>query len=470
LFLETQVQVNFSSIFFLIFSLLLLMPDLSAEESKIIRTVRPPNNEPSVGSLDSLYTQNHLFFERSHLAGIPDLTPTDWRLEITGDAIERPMTLTFAQLTDKKTFAQVELAALAVCSGNRRGLFDPKVPGVQWGHGALGNALWKGVRLRDVLKLAGVKANALEVILDGADVPVNPGTPDFIKSLPLSRALDDSTLIAYGMNGAPLPKAQGFPARIVVPGWTATYWIKQIIKIEVSSKPHDGFWMKTAYRIPKGTFAATETEWPSQVTKTTAPVTKLIVNSLITKPSSAIPVKKGQLVVVSGFAWDDGNGLEKVEVSIDEGNTWQRATLNKSKHKFSWQRFTLKTKAKKHGVIAARSKATSVSGETQPDKAIHNPAGYHHNATSNGNLSSDDKSSSGELVALPEGDGKDAVSSHCAQCHSLDYLEMHAKFLNYEGWKKVVTKMIEKYGAQISKDDAAKISTYLGSKLSGPVP
>src|SRR5207249_876888 len=221
---------------------------LPGKERLIKRTFRPPNYETPVSDLGGLFTENRKFFVRYHLLSIPEIDAAKWRLRVGGEAAEQSIELTLDELRTK--FEVVEIAAVCQCSGNRRGLSDPHVPGVQWGYGAMGNARWKGVRLRDVLQRAGLRSNALEVVLDGADGGVVPKTPDFVKSLPVWKAIDENTLVAFEMNGERLPHFNGFPARLVVPGWTATYWVKQLTSIEVVAKPFDGFWMKTAYRIP----------------------------------------------------------------------------------------------------------------------------------------------------------------------------------------------------------------------------
>ena len=132
----------------------------------------------------------------------------------------------------------VEIAAVNQCSGNRRGLFQPHVAGVEWGYGAMGCARWKGARLKDVLDKVGLKKEAIEIVLNGADGPVVDKTPDFVKSIPVWKAMEETTLIAYEMNGAPLPHFNGFPARLIVPGWTGTYWMKHIVSIQAVTKPY----------------------------------------------------------------------------------------------------------------------------------------------------------------------------------------------------------------------------------------
>lgn len=229
-----------------------ILDTLPGKGALIKQTYRPPNFETPVNDFDTPFTPNNLFFVRYHHSVIPEIQANEWRLRIGGDAVRTPLELTLEQL--RRDFKTAEIAALCLCSGNRRSLFQPHVPGVQWGSGAMGNARWRGIRLKDVLMEAGIDKSALEVSLDGADSGVLKRTPDFIKSLPLAKALDENTLIAFEMNGEPLPHWNGFPARLVIPGWTATYWVKHLTAVNALSKPFGGFWMKTAYRIPTDCF------------------------------------------------------------------------------------------------------------------------------------------------------------------------------------------------------------------------
>jgi hypothetical protein len=268
------------------------------------------------------------------------------------------------------------VTAVCQCSGNRRGLFEPHVAGVEWGVGAMGNAVWKGVRLKDVLAKAGVKAGALEVVFDGADHAPLEKTPDFVKSLPLEVAMDENTLIAFEMNGQPLPHWNGFPARLVVPGWTGTYWVKQLASVKVVSQPEKNFWMSTAYRLPKGRFKTPS--FKSQVAAANEPITTMVVNSLITSLKTGQQLRRGQPLVVNGIAWDGGSGIAKVEVSTN-GADWREAKLGKDLGRFSFREFSLSTPTREAGSHVVMARATSRAGETQVNELIHNPAGYHHN-------------------------------------------------------------------------------------------
>ena len=201
-----------------------------------------------------IYAETQFFFVRYHLAGIPDqIDAAQWTLKVGGEGAGKPLELSLAAL--RSNFETVEIAAVCQCSGNRRGFSEPHVAGVEWGLGAVGNAVWKGVRLKDALSRANLRRDTVEIVVSGADHPVLDGTPDFVKNIPVNKALDDNTLIAYAMNGAPLPLYNGYPIRLIVPGWTATYWMKHLDTIEASTTPFAGYWMKSAYRIPTGKFS-----------------------------------------------------------------------------------------------------------------------------------------------------------------------------------------------------------------------
>jgi DMSO/TMAO reductase YedYZ molybdopterin-dependent catalytic subunit len=349
---------------------------LPGKRPLIRRSRRPPNYETPVEAFNSILTPNDQFFVRWHLANIALIDPRRWRLAVGGDAIERPMELTLDQL--KREFEPVELVAVCQCSGNRRGLSAPHVPGVEWGYGAMGNARWKGARLKDVLAKTGLRADALEVAFDGADEPALERTPDFIKSIPLWKAQEDNTLIAYEMNGEPLPHWNGFPARIVVPGWTATYWVKQVALVNVLSVPQGGFWMSTAYRIPKRKFPVID-RFVSQENAETTPITEMVVNSLITNPAQGQQFRAGSTILIKGIAWDGGYGIASIDVSTDGGHAWQAADLGPDLGRYSFVPWQLAFVPPKAGRYAVSAKATNRQGATQTFELIFNPAGYHNN-------------------------------------------------------------------------------------------
>lgn len=343
----------------------------------IKRTFRPPNFETPVEFFRNPITPNNAFFVRYHLSGIPQsVDAKSWRLKVGGDAAQKPLELDLAAL--KRDFPVTEIVAVCQCSGNRRGMFIPHVQGVEWGIGAMGNAAWKGVRLRDVLQHVGVAKEAVEVAFDGADGPAMPSTPDFVKSLPIDKALDENTLIAFEMNGKPIPHWNGFPARLIVPGWTGTYWMKHLTSVEVRTKPLANFWMATAYRIPANLFKTVE-GFKTQETPQNQPITDMVVNSLVTTVFDGQRFHRGQVIDVGGVAWDGGHGIREVQVSADSGQSWQKAQLGRDLGRFSFRPFSHKFRATQAGPTVIMVKATNNRGDTQVDNLIFNPAGYHHN-------------------------------------------------------------------------------------------
>ena len=244
-------------------------------------TDRPPNYASPINVFADVVTPNDRFFVRYHLDNVPSVADMDgWSLSVSGDAVERPIRLKLSDLLDLPTN---QVLSVCQCAGNRRGFVEPHVAGVQWTDGGMGCAVWRGPALRDVLKAAGVKTTALEVSFAGADKPLVDETPPFRKSLPIEKAMEGETIVALAMNNAPLPLLNGYPARLVVPGWTATYWMKHLTTIEVSTQPLKNFWMQSAYRVPAGLFPV-DRPFQSQVTETTVPITELVVNSLIADP------------------------------------------------------------------------------------------------------------------------------------------------------------------------------------------
>lgn len=355
-----------------------LLERLPGKQPLIKLTWRPPNYESPIATFRDAITPNDRFFVRYHLASIPTAADLarDWSLRIGGDAATRPFTLSLEQL--RREFAAVEVTALCLCSGNRRGFFDPHVPGVQWGSGAMGNARWRGVRLRELLERAGVRPDAVEIAADGADRAQLDATPDFRKSLPLAKAMHPDTLVAYEMNGEPLPHLNGFPARLVVPGWTATYWIKHVTAIDALTQPLDGFWMRKAYRVPVGTFPSA-IPFPTQDDGKTGAITEIVVNSLVTDPAPGARVSRRGFEV-RGVAWDGGSGVRGVEVSLDDGATWRACELGRDLGPYSLRTWRLRVAGVPAGPARVLARATATNGATQPARAIANPAGYHHNA------------------------------------------------------------------------------------------
>jgi hypothetical protein len=230
------------------------------------------------------------------------------------------------------------------------------------------------VRLKDVLDKVGLKKEAIEIVFDGADSAPIDKTPDFIKSIPVWRAVDESTIIAYEMNGAALPHLHGGPARLIVPGWTGTYWMKHVTSIKAVTKPESGFWMNPAYRLPIGRFPMVA-RFVSQETETNTPITEMMVNSLITSHADGARGASG--TSVGGIAWDGGYGIRTVDISTDGGKSWQAATLGEDLGRYAFRTFSFPVRGQ--GNVTVMARASNAIGQTQTTSLIHNPAGYHHN-------------------------------------------------------------------------------------------
>ncbi len=337
-------------------------------------TTRPPQLETPFSVFDEgPITPNDAFFVRYHLADIPlKIDPDAFRLSVEGK-VETPLSLSLADL--KTGYEPVELTAVNQCAGNSRGFFEPRVAGGQLSNGAMGNARWKGVPLKALLAKAGVQTGAVQVSFRGLDGPVFPDTPAFMKALDLDHALDGEVMVAYAMNGEDLPWLNGFPIRLVTPGWYGTYWVKHLSKITVLDAPLDSFWMKSAYRIPNNACACTE---PGKAPASTTPISRFNVRSFLTNIADGATVAANADLGLRGIAFDGGYGISDVAVSSDGGATWIGATLGEDLGKYSFREWNahLTLPPGKHRLTV---RATNRIGQSQPDKPLWNPAGYMRN-------------------------------------------------------------------------------------------
>jgi sulfite dehydrogenase len=344
------------------------VPDL------VLHTERPPNLEMPEHLLAHDLTPNDAMFVRWHESLLPtSIDEATYRLKVRGH-VERPLELSLAELRSR--FPVTSVVAVNQCAGNGRSLFSPRVPGVQWGRGAVGNAKWTGVALRDVLAAAGLQPGGLEVVFGGMDRAPLESVPRFEKSLALRTAQDDGALLAWAMNDAPLPMLNGYPVRLVVPGWYSTYWVKALESIEVVDHAFDGYWMKKAYRLPANDHAS---ERPDDLARETAPVTRMNVRSLFVPPRPGETFTRGGMAELQGVAWDRGTGIARVEMSVDGGASWQDARLEQDRGPFSWRRWRAVWMPKETGRAALLVRATSVGGETQDGYPRWNRSGYMRN-------------------------------------------------------------------------------------------
>ncbi len=336
----------------------------------ILLTSKPPQLETPLHYFKELLTPNEALFVRWHLANIPtSVDLSQWRLNIGGNT-DKEIQLS---MDDLKKLEKVSYTAVIQCSGNGRSFFEPRVPGGQWDNGAMGNVTWTGARLKDILGAAGVKAGSVDVTFNGLDSAPLPTVPDYVKSLPVDKALEDDVIVAYEMNGAPLTMLNGFPARLVVPGWYATYWMKALTDIKVLSQPFEEFWVKPAYRIPDNPCGCVE---PGATPKKTVPITRMTTRSVIVTPTQGSGLKAKKPVEVMGVAFSGGYGIKDVVVSVDGGKTWNTARLGRDLGKYSWVQWSYSWKPEKPGKYTVMAKATNSIGESQPFESLWNPSGY----------------------------------------------------------------------------------------------
>ncbi len=339
-------------------------------------TTRPPQLETPMSVFnDGILTPNDAFFVRYHLplnAPPQNVDADTFKLEVKGK-VNAPASFTLADL--KRQFEEVEVVAVNQCSGNSRAFFQPRVAGGQMGNGCMGNARWRGVRLTDVLKKCGVAAGAKQVLFNGLDLPLIPKTPDFIKALEVDQALDGEALLAYGMNGEALPLLNGFPLRLVVPGYYGTYWIKHLHEITVVDETFAGFWMNPAYRIADNDcgFVA-----PGSPPGKTIPIARFNVRSFITSLTDGAKLKVGVEQVVRGIAFDGGHGIQQVLFSDDGGRNWREAKFGNDLGKYSFREWTIAFKPRP-GASELKCKATNRVGQSQPMEPLWNPSGYMRN-------------------------------------------------------------------------------------------
>jgi DMSO/TMAO reductase YedYZ molybdopterin-dependent catalytic subunit len=340
----------------------------------IALTSRPPQLETPFSVFnEGILTPNDAFFVRYHLADIPlGIDPETFRVEVKGK-VDKPLSLSISDL--KTGFETAEIVAVNQCSGNSRGFFEPRVAGGQFGNGAMGNARWKGVPLKAVLDRAGVQAGALQISFNGLDRPALPETPDFIKALDVDHARDGEVMIAYAMNGEDLPWLNGFPVRLVVPGFYGTYWVKQLNEITVLDKTLDSFWMKPAYRIPANACACIE---PGKTALATVPINRLNVRSFLTNVLDGAKVKAETDIPLRGIAFDGGYGISEVAISLDGGKSWRATTLGENLGRYSFREWRAGAKLPR-GDHVLMVRATNRIGQSQPMEALWNPSGYMRN-------------------------------------------------------------------------------------------
>jgi DMSO/TMAO reductase YedYZ molybdopterin-dependent catalytic subunit len=417
----------------------------------IVRSRTPQDVETPVNMLTNWITPNDLFFVRSHLPA-PNVEAAKWALTVAG-SIDRPLTL---GLDDVRALPRVTSAVTLECAGNGRAFFDPSVAGVQWRKGAVGNARWTGVRLADVLRRAGVRPAGQFVLLDGADRPIGT-VPDFARTLPMAKAMDPSTLLAFEMNGVPLPAAHGFPLRVIVPGWEGAYWVKWLTRLEVLDAQYDGFFVQTAYRYPVKPVAPGAAVPPNEM----EPLTGLAVKSLIVTPEDGASLPAGRLRV-AGFAWTGDGEIARVDVSTDNGTSWQRARLGRDRERYAWRAFEYEWRGVPSGSHTVIARAVDSRGRMQTDAPQWNPSGYLWNAPDrisvNVGVPAPPRKPATEDSGLPADPDAALARQKCVACHDADLISQQR--LNEAGWSRELDKMT-RWGASLADDERRRLLAYL---------
>ena len=343
-----------------------MTPRFPQKGDMIVQRVRPPLLETPMAVFDAgTFTPNDRFFVRWHYDGIPTtINAAAYRVMVRG-AVKAPRSLSLDDVV--RSGAHVEFAAVNQCAGNGRGLFEPRVPGAQWANGAMGNATWRGVRLRDVLDKVGIGADAKFVRFKGLDMPSVEGSPHFAKSLPIEIARSDDTIIAFAMNGSALPLLNGYPLRLIVPGWFSTYWVKMLSDIEVLTGEDDNFWMAKAYRMPTVPVKPGDKDFP------TTPIAAMPPRAFITSHADGATIQRGSPTALRGIAMGGASGVAKVDLLI--GDSVLATTLGPDEGKYGFRRWTATLPGFARDV-AVGVRCTNADGTVQPTAQAWNPNGY----------------------------------------------------------------------------------------------
>jgi DMSO/TMAO reductase YedYZ molybdopterin-dependent catalytic subunit len=351
-----------------------LTKDFPQKGRMILQSTRPPVLETEMEVFDkAVITPNSRFYVEWHPGLIASpINVAVFRLAVHGNVM-RPLSLSLA---DIKAMPKVEITAVDQAAGNSRGLFQPRVPGIQWGHGGMGNAKWTGVRLKGILGAAGVKPGTVQVRFGGLDRPV-PGAPRLMKSLSLAHANDGEVIVAFAMNGEALPMLNGFPLRLIVPGWYGNYWVKALSDIEALTTPDQNYWTVTADRVPDARNADMA---PGSMSFSSAPVTRMVPRAFITNVSNGEKLEPGKPAIVRGIALGGDTGVARVDFSSDGGLTWTPAKLGTDLGKYSFRQWESRIVKPAMGKLMLMVRCTNTSGVGQSATPNWNPAGLARNA------------------------------------------------------------------------------------------
>lgn len=358
-------------------------PMVAFPQKKPMKTIsdRPPLLESPRDIFTQAITPNDQFFVRWHMPDIPTyIDLNEFRLEVKG-SVETPLSLSVDDLKSK--FEPVEITSVLQCGGNSRRYFagtGPATHGVQWGHGAMGCAVWKGVRLKDLLNRAGVKGTAKWVGVNGLEKPAMDETPKFFREMAIDEALSGELIVAYEMNGEDLPYLNGFPLRLVIPGHFSDSWVKMLSEITVMDEYRKSFFMDVAYTVPDNdcecVISGSDFEYKRK------PIAVMKVKSVIGYPTPNTVIKKGSRIKVTGVAFDQGKGIKEVMISTDGGKSWSATALQKDYGKYAYRQWIYEWEPKDKGEYTLMVRAINRIGNIQPqvNEIGWNAGGYQYNA------------------------------------------------------------------------------------------
>jgi DMSO/TMAO reductase YedYZ molybdopterin-dependent catalytic subunit len=428
-------------------------PHDGGRREMLVRSTRPADLEMPLSGFFDYITPIDRFFVRSHVY-TPRVDIAQWRLAIEGE-VASALTLT---MDDLRRMPSGEFVSVLECAGNGRSFYEPSMPGLQWEHGAVGNGRWRGVRLAEVLRRAGVKSSAKEVLFNGADVPIG-AMPDFQRSIPIAKALHPATLLAYDMNGETLPVEHGFPLRVVVPGWAGDSWMKWVTSISVLNREHDGFWMARAYRHPGRAVRPGTSVGPEQM----QPFTSLRVKSVIAAPRDGGDAAVGAPLTIRGAAWSgDASPVAVVDVSVDGGRTWTPAAMRRDQRtQFGWRLWEHRWTPSREAYETIVARARDAAGNTQPLEQEWNPSGYgwnvvprvRVNVARTASVTSGVREQGSDVPPAPA-----TLRTACLACHEDDVIRQQR--LTRGQWEAELDKMIG-WGANVSDQDRTAIIDYL---------